>query len=128
MAFVSRGAALSAISGSIIAMAVAAAGATAFHYSHYAPDVPASPHLVVRLESLHDGYPQVYATISISHADGPVGLGGAIPYTIPTYQTHGDLLVYEGLLDTTRPVSSGDVLHVVVYHPSGRHVMEVIVR
>ena len=119
--------ALTAVTGSIIAMAVAASGAAAFHHATVSQDVPPPFHLDIRLESLHDGYPQVYVEMAVTHADGPVWVGGSLERTIPAYQTRGGMLVYEGLLNATAPVYSGDILYVIVYHPSGEHIVEAIV-
>ncbi len=116
--------ALTAITGSMIAMAVAASGAAAFHHTMVPQDDPPPFHLDIRLESLHDGYPQVYVEMAVTHADGPVWVGGSLERTIPAYQARGGMLVYEGLLNATIPVHSGDILYVVVHHPSGEHIVE----
>jgi hypothetical protein len=119
--------ALTAITGSIIAMAVAASGAAAFHHAMVSPDVPPPFHLDIRLESLHGGHHQVYVEMAMTHADGPVWVGGSLERAIPAYQARGGMLVYEGLLNATTPVHPGDILYVVVYHPYGEHVVEVMV-
>lgn len=119
--------ALTAVTGSIIAMAVAASGAAAFHHSTVPQDIPPPFRLDIRLESLYDGHPQVYVEMAVTHADGPVWVGGSLERTIPAYQARGGMLVYEGLLNATTPVHSGDTLYVIVYHPYGERVVEVVV-
>ena len=109
-------------------MAVAASGAAAFHHSQSMHDIPPPFHLVIRLESLYDGQAQVWADITVTHVDGPVGLGGDLEHVVPTYDTQGGMLVYSGLLNATTPIHSGDTIHVIVYHPGGQHVREVTVR
>ena len=118
--------ALTAITGSMIAMAVAASGAAAFHHT-IPQDTPPPFHLDIRLESLHDGYPQVYVEMAVTHTDEPVWVGGSLERTIPEYRARGGMLVYEGLLNATTPVHSGDILYVIVYHPSGKHIVEATV-
>lgn len=118
--------ALAAITGSFIAMAVAASAAAAFHHSA-TPDTSEPFHLAVRLESLHGGYAQVYAHITVTYAEEPVALGGGLQYVVPAYETRDGMLVYSGLLNATRAVYPGDAVHVVVYHPSGQHIREVTV-
>lgn len=105
-------------------MAVAASGAAAFHHTMASQDDPPPFRLDIRLESLHDGHPQVYVEMAVTHADGPVWVGGSLERTIPAYQARGGMLVYEGLLNATTPVHSGDILYVVVHHPSGEHIVE----
>lgn len=123
-----RAPALAAVTGSLLAMAVAASGAAAFHHTVSWNDAPPPFHFDVYLESVHDGYPQVYARVAVTHSDGPVYLGGGIAYGAPPYTMRDGMLVYEGLLDTVMPVYAGDTMHVVVHHPSGRHVREAGVR
>lgn len=123
-----RAPALTAVTGSLLAMAVAASGAAAFHQSVSWNDAPPPFHFDIHLESVHDGYPQVYARVAVTHSDGPVYLGGGIAYGAPPYAARGGMLVYEGLLDTVAPVYAGDTIHVVVHHPSGRHVQVAEVR
>ena len=135
--------AIAAITGAFITMGVAASGAAAFHHAMVqdaATGTPGADHIAVRMTSVHDGARQVYTEITISAAAGHLSLGGDVSPVMLYNETHiipgGELLPagsmttvsYSGLLETTRPVSAGDILVVVLSHPAGEDVVTVRVR
>ena len=135
--------AIAAITGAFITMGVAASGAAAFHHAMVqdaSTDTPGADHIAVRMASVHDGARQVYTEITISAAAGRLSLGGDISPVMLYNETYiipgGDLLPagsintvsYSGLLETTDPVSAGDILVMVLRHPAGEDVVTVRVR
>ena len=135
--------AMAAITGAFITMGVAASGAAAFHHAMVqdaATGTPGADHIAVRMASVHDGARQVYTEITTSAAAGYLSLGGDVsPVTLynETYIIPGGELLpagsintvsYSGLLETTGPISVGDILVVVLRHPGGEDAVTVRVQ
>ena len=111
---------LTAITGAIIAMGVAASAATAFHHTTLSnletqQDIP---YIHMTLQSLYPGSSQVHADI-ISH--DTIQLQGAISnITIPPH--------YTGMLNTTVPVWPGDTIHVIILYNTNEYITQVRVQ
>lgn len=111
---------LTAITGAIIAMGVAASAATAFHHTTLSnlETQPDTPYIHMTLQSLYPGSSQVHADI-ISH--DTIQLQGVISnITIPSH--------YTGILNTTVPVWPGDIIHVIILHNTDEHIIQVRVQ
>ena len=111
---------LSAITGALVVVGVAASSSAAFHHAmlDHVQAPQHAPRAHILLESVYPGERQVYADII---SESGVILGGAIQeVSLPPR--------YTGLLNVTIPVWPGDMLPVVIRHANGEHAIQVRVR